>query len=33
MVLSLSYALVIPIMLCSCIAGLLFWLRALTDGD
>ncbi|WP_237156030.1 YoaK family protein [Photobacterium phosphoreum] len=33
MALSLIYALIVPIMLCLCISGLLFWLRALTDGE
>ena len=33
MVVSLSYALVVPIILCLCIAGLLFWLKELTNDD
>ncbi|WP_231579386.1 YoaK family protein [Photobacterium iliopiscarium] len=33
MVVSLSYALVVPIILCICIAGLLFWLKELTNDD
>lgn len=33
MVVSLSYALVVPIILCLCIVGLLFWLKELTNDD
>ncbi|WP_258179632.1 YoaK family protein [Photobacterium iliopiscarium] len=33
MVVSLSYALVVPIILCLCIAGSLFWLKELTNDD
>ncbi|MEC6815108.1 YoaK family protein [Photobacterium toruni] len=33
MAFSLSYALVVPIVLCSCIAVLLFWLKELTNED
>ncbi|WP_232604739.1 YoaK family protein [Photobacterium carnosum] len=33
MVLSISYALIIPILLSWCIAGLLYWLRVFTTND
>lgn len=33
MAFSLNYALVVPIVLCLCITGLLFWLKDLTNDD